>query len=159
MTDGKCKEKVGNAFQPITVKLGGKKIFAQKLGCAGRTTLKRCERLKKSKEEEEEEEEIKILMSHLCSSQSEILRIWDCFSFGPEAVVCSLSSSFGCLMDKAAQRRNVLVRSCLTTSEQIIFFEIKKYILVAWIYNESIYSHSYSYARFYVFGSLINLLI
>lgn len=61
-------------------------------------------------------------MSHLCSSQSEILRIWDCFSFGPEAVVCSLSSSFGCLMDKAAQRRNFLVRSCLTTSEQIFFF-------------------------------------
>lgn len=79
MTDGKCKEKVGNAFQPKTVQLGGKKIFAQKLDCADRTTLKRCERLKKSKEEEEEEEEIEILMSHLCSSQSEILRIWDCF--------------------------------------------------------------------------------
>lgn len=79
--------------------------------------------LKKSKEEEEEEEEIEILMSHLCSSQSEILRIWDCFSFGPEAVVCSLSSSFGCLMDKAAQRRNFLVRSCLTTSEQIFFLK------------------------------------
>lgn len=120
MTDGKCEEKVGNAFQPKTVKLSKKKkkkIFAQKLDCAGRTTLKRCERLKKLKEEEEEEEEIEILMSHLCSSQSEILRIWDCFSFGPEAVVYSLSSSFACLMDKAAQRRHFLVRSCLTTSE------------------------------------------
>lgn len=61
MTDGKCKEKVGNAFQPKTVKHGGKKIFAQKLDCAGRTTLKRCERLKNQKKKRKKKKKLKFL--------------------------------------------------------------------------------------------------